>query len=313
MSLRRRSGEAARSPAVRVAVIALVLGAALAALLAVALLHRPQTPPLALAGPVTVNWALSTTAVVFGDTVAAEVDVVSRDKDVPAGSVRVATFFAPFTVVARKVDRSHVGGASLLRTRITLQCVTRACLPPTAGHVVALRPAVVSYTKGGRQAQTVISWSRLHVSSRLPQGAAGVGVIDTPPPLDPRFARSPDTVRVVLLVATVLLALIGAALVVWALWPASLRARRQWARLSPLERSLLLVEAAAGNESETERRRTLDRLALRLGEAQSPKLEQQTRALAWREDPPAPDDLTSLAAEVRTTLNGTPLNGAVRG
>ena len=107
-----------------------------------------------------------------------------------------------------------------------------------------------------------------------------------------------------LLVATVLLALIGAALVVWALWPASLRARRQWAKLSPLERSLLLVEAAAGSESETERRRTLDRLALRLGEARSPQLEQQTRALAWGEEPPAPDDLTSLAAEVRTTLNG---------
>ena len=86
-----------------------------------------------------------------------------------------------------------------------------------------------------------------------------------------------------LLVATVLLALIGAMLVVWALRPASLRAGRQWARLSPLERSLLLVEAAAGSESESERRRTLDRLALRLGEAQSPQLEQQTRALAWGE------------------------------
>ena len=97
----------------------------------------------------------------FGDTIAAEVDVVSRDKDVPAGSVRVGTSFAPFTVVSRKIDRAHVGGASLQRTRVTLQCVTRACLPPVGGHFVALRPTVVSYAKAGRQAQTVIPWSRV--------------------------------------------------------------------------------------------------------------------------------------------------------
>ena len=118
-------------------------------------------------------------------------------------------------------------------------------------------------------------------------------MIDTAPPLDPRFARSPDAVRLVLLVATVLLALGGAALVVSALWPPSLRARRRWAKLSPLERSLLLVEAAARQRDETERRRTLDQLALRLGEARSPQLELQTRALAWGEAPPEPDDLTA--------------------
>jgi len=286
----------------RLAAIALVLAAALAAVLAVTLVHRSRASP-ALAGPVTVNWALSSTAVAFGDTVGAEIDVVSRDSDVPASSVRVATSFAPFTVVSTRVDRAHAGGASLLRTKVTLQCLTRACLPPPGGHLVAFRPAVVSYLKGGRRAQTVIPWARLDVASRLPPGAAATGVIDTAPPLDPRFARSPETVRLVLLVATLLLALGGAVLVVSVLWPSSSGARR-WAKLSPLERSLQLVDAAARGESETERRRTLDQLALRLGEAKAPQLELQTRALAWGEAPPAREDLTHLVAEVRSTLNG---------
>lgn len=299
-----RVREVARSPAARVAAVALVLGVALAALLAATVLNRPQARPASLAGPVTVNWALSSTALAFGDTVDAEVDVVSRDRDVPASSVRVGTSFAPFTVVSTKVDREHVGGASLLRTRATLQCVKRACLPPAAGRFVQLPPTVVTYAKRGRREQTEIPWGRLHVSSRLPQGAPAIGVIDNAPPLDPGLARSPRTVRLVLLVATVLLALGGAALVISALWPPSLRRKRQWAKLSPLERSLLLVDEAARRDSETERRRTLDQLALRLGEAEAPQLELQTRALAWGETPPEASDLTLLTARVRSTLNG---------
>jgi hypothetical protein len=286
----------------RIGAIALVLGVALAALLAVVLLHRPEPRRAALAGPVTVNWALSTTAIAFGDTVAAEIDVASRNRDVPPASVHVATSFAPLTVVSTKVDRTHAGGSSLLRTRVTMQCVTRACLPPTDGRLVRLPAAVVSYEKAGRPARTTIPWSPLRVSSRVPGGQAAL--IDTPPALDPHFARSPNVIRALLLAATVLLALGGAVLVASALWPPSRRAHRRWARLSPLERSLLLVEAAAGSESETERRRTLDLLALRLGEARSPELELQTRALAWGEKPPERDDLTLLAADVRSTLNG---------
>ena len=220
-------------------------------------------------------------------------------------SVRVGGSYAPFTVVTRQVDRARLGGASLLRTKVTLQCVTRACLPPPGGRFVELRPAVVSYLRA-RTARA--GRSSLGPAPRLVavRGRAqpGSGRSIRLPPLDEHFARSPGAVRLALLAATVLLALLGTALVVWSLWPPSLRARRRWAKLSPLERSLLLVEAAAGRESEAERRRTLDRLALRLGEAQSPRLEQQTRALAWGEAAPGPDDLTLLAAEVRSTLNG---------
>ena len=302
--LRSRAAAAAGSPAARLTAIVLVLAAALGAVLGVSLLHRPSRPSAVSADPVTVKRALSSTAALFGDSVQAEVDVVSRDADVPAGTVRVATSFAPFTVVSRKVERSHLGGSSLLRTRITLQCLTRACLPPAGGRLVQFRPIVVRFAKDGAGASTVVPWEPLQLSSRLPQGVAGIGVIDTAPPVDPRFAHSPGTIRLVLLVATVLLALGGTVLVVTALWPPAFGARRRWAKLSPLERSLLLVEAAAGSEDEAGRRRTLDQLALRLGEAQSPQLELETRALAWGQAPPEPQDLTLLAAEVRATLNG---------
>ena len=301
---RSRAAATAGSPTSRVAAIVLVLGVALTAVLGASFVDRPSASKPVLADPVTVKRALSTTAALFGDRVVAEVDVVSRDANVPPGSVRVGTSFEPFTVVSRKVERAHVGGASLLRTTVALQCLTRACLPPAGGRVVRFLPIVVSYAKDGEQRKAVVPWEPLQVSSRLPRGVAGIGVIDTAPPLDPRFARSPDTLHLVLLIATVLLALGGAVLVVTALRPPSLRARRRWEKLSPLERSLALVEAAAASEDETERRRTLDQLALCLGEAQSPQLELQTRELAWGQAPPEPRELTLLAAEVRATLNG---------
>ena len=302
--LRSRAAAAARTPVARLTTIVLVVGAALAAVLVASLVDRSSAPAALPADPVTVKRALSTSAALFGDPVEAEVDVVTRDADVAAGSVRVGTSFAPFTVVSRVVERGHVGGVSLLRTRITLQCLTRSCLAPARGRLVQFPPIVVRYAKDGAVTATVVPWGLMQVGSRLPQEAAGAEVIDTAPPLDPRFARSPHTVRLVLLLATLLLAVGGVVLLVAALWPPSLRARRRWEQLSPLERSLLLVEAAADGEDEIGRRRTLDQLALRLEEEQSPHLELQTRELAWGKAPPEREDLTRLAAEVRETLNG---------
>lgn len=304
--LRTRGAAAVDSPIVRALAIAVVLGLALVAMLVTVLWHRPPGPAAVLADPVTVKRALSSTSVLFGDPVEAEVNVVTRDASVAPASVRVNTSFAPFSVVSKKVERADVGGISLLRTRITLQCLRRACLPPPGGgRVVQFEPITVGYSRDGRASSLVVPWGPLQVSSRIPPGVAtGIGIIDTAPPLDPQFRRSPELVQWVLRLAVLILALAGAVLVVAALWPPSFRARRRWARLSPLERSLLLVEAAAGSEDEVERRSTLDQLALRLGEARAPDLERQTQALAWGQAPPEPEALALLAARVRATLNG---------
>ena len=198
------------------------------------------------------------------------------------------------------------GDVSLLRTRISLECLTRGCLPPKGGaRVVRFPPLAVTYRAGrARRTRARALGAAAALVATAPRHDGGVGIVDTAPPLEPRFERSPELLRTLFLVAAAVLGLAGAALVVTALWPPSFLARRRWRRLSPLERSLLRVEAAATSDDEAVRRRTLDDLATRLGDIPSPSLEPRTRALAWGQSPPEPEALTLLAEQVRTTLNG---------
>jgi hypothetical protein len=303
---RRRAAALANAPATRLLAIGLVLGAALAAVLAAVLVNRPSSSPSLLDNPITVKGALSTSAALFGDPVEAEIDIYTNDRRIPAGSVRVRTDFRPYRIVATKVDRPSQAGVSLLRTRISLQCLARVCLPPrSGGRLVRFRPFAVTYRQDGKDMGLLVSLSPLQLSSRLPPDAsARIGIIDTPPPLEPRFSRSPETLRALLLLAAAMLGLVGVALVVTALWPPSFWSQRRWRRLSPLERSLAHVEAAARNGDESARRRTLDELATHLSEVPSPSLEVRTRALAWGQSPPVPEALTLLTEQVRTALNG---------
>jgi len=284
---------------------------ALAAVAAVAILvigfsgPSPSSFGGLLEEPITVKRGLSTAAVRFGDRVDAEVDVYTRDGTVASESVHVEAAFGRFTTVSRSVEREHRGPVSLLRTRVVLQCLTRACLPPrSGGQLVQLPPLTVRYRENGRNQSRVVAWGPLQLSSRIPPGATdSIGVIDAAPPLRPGFARSAGAIRTGLLLLTAILALGGVALVVSAIWPRVFPTRRQ-ARISPLERSLIDVEAAAQSNDEVVRRRTLDRLAICLAEADAPQLELQTRALAWGESPPGRDALAALASRVRSSLNG---------
>jgi hypothetical protein len=274
--------------------------------LAALLVHHSRSTPVLLEDPVTVKRALSTTAALFGDPVEAEIDVYSNDRNVPPGSVRVQTDFRPYRIVATDVDRSSQGGISLLRTRISLRCLTRTCLPPPGGaRLVQFPPFAVTYRRDGQQARLDVPWAALQLSSRIPAGAGGrLGIVDTAPPLDPLFSRSPELLQALLLLGAALLGIAGAGLVVAAVWPPSYRSLRRRQRLSELERTLMRVEAAARSDDGDERRRTLDELAIRLGEIPAPALEVETRALAWGQSPPEPEALTHLAAQVRANLNG---------
>ena len=292
-------------PAVRWAALAMVAALVLAGLLAVFLPSTPQHDAALLERPVTVKRALSTTAALFGDRVDAEVDVYTDDRVVDPASVRVRTGFAPYRAIAKRVERSGQDGLSLLRTRVTLDCLTRECLPPRrAGRAVRFAPLTVTYTQGGRQRSLEVPWGPLQVLSRLPDDAtANVGVIDTAPPLDPGLGLSPGLVRGILFGAVAVLGLSGAALVVTGLWPSPFAARRR-RPVTPLEQSLLDVEAAAAIDDETRRRRALDELATRLGELPSPSLEARTRSLAWGEARPEPQTIAHLTDDVRASVNG---------
>jgi hypothetical protein len=150
-----------------------------------------------------------------------------------------------------------------------------------------------------------VPWEPLQVSSRLPaDGKARAGIVDSAPPLERQLERSPEKLQALLLIIAVGLGLAGAVLVVVALWPPSYLTKRRKRRLSPLERSLQKVEAAAEVDDESVRRQTLDDLASHLSEIPLPSLEARTRALAWGQDPPDAETLARLAERVRATQKG---------
>jgi hypothetical protein len=304
--LGRRASTVARTPLARVAAIVLVLAAAAVALGAVLLSRTAPPPARVLDPPVTVKRALSTNAALFGDPVGVEVDVYSADAIVAPGSVRVAFAFAPYRVTSTVVDRERQGGISLLRTRLTLACLTAACLPPRGGaRSIRFADLVVRFRRGAHDEQQSVPWEPLRLSSRLPPGAVPhAGIVDAPPPLDPRLARSPAMIRALMFLAAAAAGLVGAALLVTAIWPSSILAQRRSRRLSPLARSLARVQAAASGDDAAARRASLDELANRLAEVPSPSLERRTRALAWGKRPPEKEALELLADEVRSTLNG---------
>lgn len=301
----RWAAAAAATPVARLLAIGLIAGALIAGALVVFRADRPLSTTRLLDGPITVKRALSTSVTLFGDPVEAEIDVYTSDRSIAPRSVSVAPSFGPYRITATRITREHEGEISLLRTRITLECLTRTCLPPRGGvRVVRFRPFAVTYRRGARESRVLVPSEPLQVSSRLPRGAAArVGLMDTPPALEPGFDRSPERVRALLLVVAVVLGLAGAALVLTTLWPPSYAGQRRLRRLSPLERSLLRVEAAARDDEAT-RRRTLDDLATRLGGVPAPVLERRTRALAWGQSPPEPEALVLLAEDVRAALNG---------
>jgi hypothetical protein len=303
---RERAAAGADTPDARLLALGLILVAAAATTLVVVLAGRPNATARLLDEPVTVARSLSTSAALFGDPVQAEVAVYSDPSRIPDRSVRVSAAFAPYRVATTRVERERQGGVTLFRTRFSLECLTLNCLPPPGrSRAIQFPPVAVTYRSEGRDRKILVPWEPLQVSSRLPADPrASVGIVDSAPLLDRRFERSPTALKALFLVSAVLLGLVGTALVVAALWPFSYLTRRRERRLSPLERSLQHVEAAAEGDDEAVRRKTLDDLAVHLAEIPSPALAVRTRALAWGQSPPDSEALTSLTEHVRAALNG---------
>ncbi len=303
--VRARAATLANTPAARLLAAGLVLGTALAVVLFGLLAQRQGSSARVLREPLVVNGMLSSPAALFGDPLEAEVDVFSTDASIAARSIRISTDFRPYRITATRVSRVRQGHVSLLRTRISLECLTRNCLPKKGGtRVISFPPATITYRTGGRDATALVPWEPLRLSSRLSRGTTTrEDVVDSAPSLDPRFGRSPETLSTLFLLLAAVVGLAGTALVVTALWPPAFLSQRRRRRLSPLERSLQRVEAAAQSDEPT-RRRTLDDLATHLRDVPAPSLELQTMAIAWGQAPPDPQALTLLAAHVRTALNG---------
>jgi hypothetical protein len=292
-------------PATRVVAILLCLVPALTLIMLAQLPRSGGRVPQLSSPPIEVAQTLSPTSLLFGDQLEARIDVLAGPT-IDASSIRVQAGFRPYQVVSRQVERTRRESLSLVRTRFVLSCLTDACLPSRRASRQFRFPApTISFREHARELRVSSPWSSgVTVSTRLGPPSARPQLVDRPPSLSTSFRISPGLLRVALACLAALLALAGALLVTRGLWPRFFYSRRHWRRLTPLQRALAQVEAAAAIEDEGTRRRTLDQLARRLREAELPALEREISSAAWDASPPRPESLELLVQRIRSDLDG---------
>jgi hypothetical protein len=127
---------------------------------------------------------------------------------------------------------------------------------------------------------------------------------EAPPSMRTTTRVSPALVRTLLVGPAISLATVGAWLVLTGVWPHVFSTQRRWRELSALEQALAQLDAAGEIDDAGVRRRVLEQLATRLGEAELPALERRSRTLAWSAPVPERDDLARLGDDVRASLEG---------
>lgn len=251
----------------------------------------------------------------FGDVVAADVDVAVDPRRVAPSSVELDPDFRPYRIQSQtaRVVRG-VGRADVVRFHYELQCLTAPCVALTANgaragatsrSVQLPAAALVARSRGGAALSAKVTWPPFVVHSRLSAEEVALAQPQlepsyTPPPVSWRV--SPGLVGGLAVSAAVLLALGAGWLVATVLLPDArrLRPRRIPAHLSPVERALRLAEHAAGAGELAEERKALQRLAVELRRAGHGELAGRAGRLAWSEHEPSDDSVGELAAAVRS-------------
>jgi hypothetical protein len=251
---------------------------------------------------------LTPRAVLFGDTVTARVDATVDRGRVDPGRLRLRGSFAPYEADGPVVTRVRGDDVRLI---VRLSCWTTACLTGPKRHRLLFPPATLDYGTGSLR----IHWPALERYSRLdPIDLASSDPRNVAPwrgdaTATPRvsYAIAPGLLFGLLLGASVVLfataAVLGVRLV--PRWRFSLGRRR--AEASPLERALLVLEAAWARGA-ADQRKALELLAAELESQGEPPLAGQARELAWSQTAPEPDAAQTLAASVREVI-GARSNG----
>ena len=247
----------------------------------------------------------------FGDRVAATVEVLVDARRVDPDTVKLRVDFAPYGFAGPPAIRKHeAAGVLVLTHRYRLLCLREACRPPAGrARTFRFRPARLSFLRrDGRAGQLAARWFPLTAGSRLTPGtvlrADWQARAYPPPAVSYRF--HPRLLSALLFVATALLAVAGGALVLRSLSPllaARLSARRR-RRLRPAERELMLLRDALARREEGAARKALDSLALALGANGDEELARGARRLAWSERDPIADGALALAHEVESRIAG---------
>ena len=290
----------ASEPSVRVGLLAVVLAAVAAVGILAMLWPRGASTAAPEKGPIAIKRALSTVSAGFGDTLTAEVDVVSDNQKVPSGSVQLHGSFTPYEVVDTTTELEHRHGATLRRTVYTLRCLTASCLPPTNGKPVRFPALEVRFRQTGLERTLTVPWPGVAVHSQLSgDPLVPVGIVDAPPVLSSTTRLSPAVSKLVLGVAALGIGLVGALLLLQGLWPQRFYSLRRWRALTPLGRAMAQVDAAALVEDEPLRRKVLDRVASHLDAVGARELGLEARGLAWGPAAPGRQELEGFATRVR--------------
>jgi len=290
-----------------------------------------DAPPLLAGGKAAaVSGSLTPDVHLFGEPVAARIDVVVDRDQVAPSNVVVKTDFKPYDAVGTtRVERQDLGRFTHLRYTTTLRCLEISCIPNTFKNSEVpisqtpelplfpenqqrdekrrfdFPPALVTAGEGER-AKTLgrVVWPPLRSLSRInwyDSSVVGQGFpfeSNVTPLPETSYRISPTLLGVLLLALAI--AVVGLPI---AYLVRSRRARRERKastapQLSPLERALALVDWASRRPSVDERREALEALAYEL-DAEEDETAGRARAHGWSPPTPESEQMTDLVTSVR--------------
>jgi hypothetical protein len=282
------------------------MGALVRLALAVSAAFFASTAAATAATPLSSTAELQPAHVRFADRIAADATVAVDRAAVDPAAVHVVAAFAPLDVLSGPtVERRDEGTRSVLRFRWVVACLSQDCVPTAARRAVTLRPVRVTATRrDGRRLASTIRWPALSVTGRVSGAVARASVppfrLETALPAA-TYRASPRTLELALYALAA--ALVAVIVLLAARELALLRRRREeerWARVSPLERALLLAREAARREP-ADRRKALSLLARVLG-GPGGGLGATTSQLAWAPPEPSAAQIGTVVAEIESEL-----------
>jgi hypothetical protein len=293
---------------VRRALAVVVIGAAIAAVLALAAEQdwwRHGAAGTANKAAISVQESLAPNAVLFGDPLTARALVVFDPARVRASSVRLLPRFGSYRVsrVTRKTQQ--VGGSTELVYRFVLECLIVGCAPGRAQVALDFPPAILRFvTREGAAGRLAVDWPTVTVASRLDDAdradpAAAALHVDMPPP-PVTYRLSPGALVDGLVAASVLCVLAAAVLLALVLRrPVASPPQASTSDQTPLEQALVLVrETSADGHSPERRRMALERLVRELQRFGRAELAATAGRLAWSATEPSPNTALEFVSRV---------------
>ena len=307
------------------AVVALLVGAVVAALVVVSLRDsrdRGSTLALPDGRALLATGSISPRVHLFGDTVRVVISVVVDRRRLDPARVRVTARFAPYELVGRAQEtRRDAGELTQLVYTTSIRCTRIACLPePAAGRTFEFPDAIVSCEAAAPAGADLpgarVEWPKVVEYSR-------VGTAEVEGDVAPRWQGNPALLPAVThrvkpsvafwtLVGAAALLLLAAATLQWRYLPRPLAALFERpgrvANLSPLERALAAVEDARSARDAVKQRQALELLSEELARTGEVPLALAARELAWSAVGPASEATGRLTANVRGAI-GNRSNG----